>query len=150
MKSKSIFPVLLASGLFFILPATAGTSELPPPDSKSLSAILQALEAQKSGVITEAEFDDGLLEVKVCDAGDCRKLYIDPISGEEKRRKKTGSEETPPANAIPLSTIVESVESRGLGIITEVEFEKGFWEIELRNGRKIELNIDPVTGEEKR
>jgi hypothetical protein len=85
------------------------------------------------GVFTSAELDDGWWEVKVCKAGACQKLYIDPTSGAEKRRRQADShDELPPANARPLSAIVQSIEDRGLGAITEVEFDDGFWEVEFR------------------
>jgi hypothetical protein len=151
MKSKRIQPILLVVGLFLAPLSVAWAGEVPPPGSKPLSEVLESVEKQKLGLIMEAEFDDGLWEVKVCDAGACRKLYIAPKSGEEKRRRQTDSDEMPPVNAMPLSTIIKSVEARGLGIITEVEFDDGFWEVELRkDGRKSDLTIDPRTGETRR
>jgi hypothetical protein len=148
MKSKGILPTLLVFGLLLAPLSVAGAGELPSPGSMPLSAILKSLEEQGLGVITEAEFDDGLWEVKICDAGACQKLYIDPMSGEEKRRRETGSDEIPPADAMPLSTIVQSVDAGGLWVVTEVHFDDGFWEVELRKaGRKVKLAIDPRTGE---
>lgn len=101
--------------------------------------------------ITEAEFDDSLWVVKVCTAAACQKLYNDPKSGAEVRRRKTVSDEIPPANVLALSKIIQSVEARELGIIAEVEFDDGFWEVELRNeDQKIRLVVDPRTGETRR
>jgi hypothetical protein len=37
------------------------------------------------------------------------------------------SDETPPANAKPLSSTIKAVEDRGLKTITEIEFEDGKW-----------------------
>jgi hypothetical protein len=143
------FSALFALSLLFAPAASAG--DIPPPGSRPLSSILSAVEAQKLGSISEAEFDDGRWEVKVCQAGACQKLYIDPRTGKETRRRKTDSDDVPPPNAIPLSKIVQSVEARGLGIITEVEFDDGYWEVELRkDGRKIKLVLDPLTGEARR
>ena len=152
MKSKSITSFLLGFGLFLATLSIAGAGEFPPPGSKPLSAILKSLEGQELGVLASTEFDDGWWEVKVCKAGACQKLYIDPRTGEEKRRRKTDSDdELPPANAKPLSAIVQSIEDRGLGAIAEVEFDDGFWEVELRkDGRKIKLDVDPSTGETRR
>jgi len=81
---------------------------------------------------------------KVCKGPACQKLYIDPRSGEEKcRRNADSDDEAPSENAKPLSAIVRSIEDRGAGTITEVEFERGFWVVELRrDGRKIKLDID--------
>jgi len=151
MKSKIITPILLVFGLLLPAQSVAGTSELPPLDSVPLSAILKSVEEQKLGVIREAEFDHGLWEVKVCDAGACQKLYIDPMSGKEKGRRKSDIGEIPPANAMPISMIVQSIEARRLGVIEEVELDHGFWEIELRKeGRKNKLSADPKTGEIRR
>lgn len=130
----------------------AWASDLPPSGSKLLSTILKSVEGQEFGVITGAEFDDGWWEVKVCKDDACQKRYIDPKSGDENRRRKTDTDnELPSANAKSLSAIVQSVEDRGLGFITEVEFDDGFWEVELRkDGQKSKLDIDPRTGETRR
>jgi hypothetical protein len=152
MTSKSIMSFLLGLGLFLAPLSMAGAGEVPPPGSKPLSAILKSLEGQELGVFTSTEFDDGWWEVKVCKAGACQKLYIDPKSGEEKRRRKADSDDAlPPANAKSLSAIVQSIEDRGMGTIMEVEFDDGFWKVELRkDGRKIKLDVDPKTGETRR
>jgi hypothetical protein len=151
MKSKGIPTILLVFGLLLATLSVVGAGELPSPDSRPLSAILKSVEEQRLGVISEVEFDDGLWEVKICDVGACQKLYIDPMSGEEKRRGKTDSDEMPPANAMPLSTIVQSVDAGGLWVVTEVHFDDGFWEVELRkDGRKVKVTIDPRTGQTRR
>ena len=58
-------------------------------------------------------------------------------------------DETPPANAKSLSTIIKTVEDRGYGTITEVEFEHGKWEIEVHQagGKEIEIHVDAVSGQ---
>jgi uncharacterized membrane protein YkoI len=155
MKNKNILIFLLGFSLSLsplFTAATAGADELPPPDGKPLSAILKSVEEQKTGVVTSAEFDDGWWEIETCQAGACQKLYIDPKSGQENRRRQAGSDdELPPAGALPLSAVVQSVEDRGLGVVTEAEFDDGFWEIELRrDGRKSKLDIDPMTGDIRR
>lgn len=132
----------------------ASASPVPPaasPGSKPLSAILRSVEERGLGSITEADFDDGLWEVTVCTAAACQKLYLDPRTGEEVRRRNTDLAAAPPAGALPLSTIVQSVEALGLGVIEEVEFEHGAWEFELhKDGREIELVADPLTGQIRR
>lgn len=151
MVKKSVLFILLIFGLFFIpLSVTFADGEVPPPGSKPLSKILQSVEEQKSGVVAEVEFEDGLWEVTVCEADACEELHIDPESGGVKQTEKTGSEETPPDNAMQLSKIVQTVEDREQGIVTEVEFDDEVWEIELlKNGEEMELEIDPATGEIK-
>lgn len=58
-------------------------------------------------------------------------------------------DETPPANAKPLSGIIKAVEDRHYGTITEVEFEDGKWEIEVHQagGKEMEIHVDAITGE---
>jgi hypothetical protein len=151
MKSKHIPTILLVFGLLLAPLSVTVAGDLPSPGSRPLSAILKSVEEQRLGAITEAEFEDDLWEVKICDVGACHKLYIDARSGEEKRRRRAFPAEIPPANAMLLSTIVESVEARELGVITEVDFDDGFWEVVLRkDGRKTKLAIDPRNGEARR
>jgi Peptidase propeptide and YPEB domain len=148
MKTKNFILILLVSSLLLAPLSLAGANDLPPMGSKPLSIILRSVEEQKLGVIREAEFDHGLWEVDVCDAGACQELSIDPMSGKEKGRRKSDLGEIPPANAMPISKIVQSIEARRLGVIEEIELEHGFWEIELRKeGRKIKLAVDPNTGQ---
>lgn len=59
------------------------------------------------------------------------------------------SDEAPPANAKPLSEVIKVLEDKGYMTITEVEFERGVWEIEVHqpDGKEIKLKVDPVSGE---
>ncbi|TLD43200.1 MAG: hypothetical protein JETT_0504 [Candidatus Jettenia ecosi] len=148
-KSTRIRSLLLVVSALLATIAIAGADELPPPDSKPLSSILKSVEGQELGIITDVDFDDSWWEIKVCKSSDCLKLYIDPKSGKEERRKTDNSDdELPPANTKPLSAIVQSLEDRNQGVITDVEFDEGLWEAELREGgKKSKLYIDPKTGE---
>ena len=58
-------------------------------------------------------------------------------------------DETPPANAKPLSQIIKSVEDRHYGTITEVEFDDGKWEIEVHQagGKEKEIYVDAISGQ---
>jgi hypothetical protein len=151
MKSKFVTSISLAFAASLFPFSLSLASEIPPPDSKPLSLILKSVEEQKIGSITEAEFDDGLWEIRVCGAAACEKLYLDPRTSNEKRRRKTDSDEMPPANAMPISTVIQLIEARGMGTITAVEFDHASWEVELRKDRqKIRLLADPMTGETKR
>lgn len=54
----------------------------------------------------------------------------------------------PPADSKPLSEIVKSIEDRGYFPVTEVEMEKGIWEIEAYKGnQERDLRVDPITAE---
>lgn len=57
-------------------------------------------------------------------------------------------DETPPANAKPLSVIIKALEDQGYKTITEVSFDDGKWEVEVHqaNGKEVKFEIDPVTG----
>lgn len=58
-------------------------------------------------------------------------------------------DETPPANAKPLSVIIKTVEDRHYGTITEVEFDDGKWKIEVHQagGKEKEIHVDAVSGQ---
>lgn len=134
-----------------LLGAAASAGELPPPDGKPLSEIVRSVEAMKLGVITSVEFDDGLWEVKTRQGRSATKLYIDPHSGAEKRRKPDDPEEAPPAGAKPLSAIIAALEAQKAGVITSVEFDDGYWEVKLRrDGAKQKIDIVPQTGARRR
>lgn len=57
----------------------------------------------------------------------------------------------PPADAMPLSQIVASIEGQAdFGYIKEVDWDDdGYWEIEYyrADGAKVEVDIDPVSGQ---
>lgn len=60
----------------------------------------------------------------------------------------------PPQQALPLSEIVTGLENQyDIAWIDEIEWDDdGYWEVEFyaRDGSKVELKIDPVTGELRR
>ncbi len=144
-------PPALAFGLLAMLAVSASAVELPPADGASLSTILKSVEGQHLGAIAEAEFDDGLWEIKACQTIGCDKLYVNPSTGKKVRRRKVGPEALPPANAMALSAIIQHVEASQPGRVTEVEFDNGHWEVELRNGiHKTKLLLNPTTGQELR
>jgi len=59
------------------------------------------------------------------------------------------SEETPPANAKPLSQIVKSLEDQGYKDVERIKFDDNAWVIDLRQpgGKEIDLHINPVSGQ---
>ena len=60
----------------------------------------------------------------------------------------------PPADAMPLSQIIASIEGQAdFGYIKEVDWDDdGYWEVEYytRDGRKVDVRLDPMTGEPRR
>jgi hypothetical protein len=151
MKRTALVPVLLVSAMLFGSLSSPEAGELPPSGSLPLSAILRAVEERALGAIAEVEFDDGYWEVKVCDGGSCQKLYLAPSSGDEWRRRSSDPAEVPPASALRLSALVQALETRETGVITEIEFDDGFWDVELRReGQRVKLSLDPLTGAPRR
>lgn len=141
---------LLASGLLLAACPTVLTAEAPPQDAKPLSEIIKAVEGQQMGVIFEIEFDDGLWEVEVYKGNKETTLYLDPKTGQERRRTQDDDrpDDLPPQNSKPLSEILKSVEGQSGAVVTDVEFDDGYWEVTVRkDGRKTELNLDPRTGQ---
>jgi hypothetical protein len=59
--------------------------------------------------------------------------------------------QTPPENALPLSAIVSALEEQfDIEFIDEIDWDDdGYWDIEFftKDGAKVELRIDPVTGQ---
>lgn len=93
-----------------------------------LSEILAAV----PGDIGEAEFDDGRWEVKACDGTRCDKRYIDPVTGREQHRKSLRRTDVPAAGSTPTALeLAKRLEAADVGVISEIEFEHGRWEVKL-------------------
>lgn len=59
--------------------------------------------------------------------------------------------EIPPRDGKPLSEIVKMVGDHNKGVITEVEFDDGLWEVEIHNGNtETKLFLDPKSGKVNR
>jgi hypothetical protein len=60
----------------------------------------------------------------------------------------------PPANALPLSQVLQMIEKQGqVAYFEDIEWEDdGYWEIKYaaRSGGAMKVKIDPVTGEIKK
>lgn len=53
--------------------------------------------------------------------------------------------------AKPLSAIIKSVEDQKVGVITSVEFDDGFWEVDVhKDNASTEIYLDPQSGAEQR
>lgn len=59
------------------------------------------------------------------------------------------SADTLPANSLPMSKILQNLQTKGFTIIKEVEFEHGAFEVEAigPQGNKLKLQVNPQTGE---
>lgn len=118
---------------------------------RPLSQILQ--QAESRGTISMVERERGYWEIVSCNArGECSEHHHDPATGRELRHlaRAVKADAMPPPDAQPLSAIVASLEERNLGKITDIEFDDGEWEIDVRSGSgrskrdQIELHVDPA------
>ena len=68
--------------------------------------------------------------------------------GEQAEEQAAEPEAVLPENAKPLSEIVAAVQAKGYGPVVEIELDEDRWEIDAFKGEeRVELNVDPVSGE---
>jgi hypothetical protein len=120
-------------------------------ERKPLSDILATLERSDIGVITEVELDDGVWKLDAGKDDSWERIHVDPVTGEIVRRRPTEpADELPPDGALPLSRIVQGLEAADLGHVVEIELDDGWWEVELRReGRRVKIDVHPVTGQRR-
>lgn len=130
--------------------AAMRTLDLPPSDAHSLAGILHSVERKDVGAIKSVEYErdwwqlTGAWEVTACKQS-CFKLYIDPKTGEERRRKSDEAEdELPPARTQGATAIARSFEQGKFGFITEMEFEHGAWQVKFREARGLTGALQPT------
>ena len=76
-----------------------------------------------------------------------RTLLITAVTGLMTFGTGAALADQPPADAIPLSQIIQKLEEQGMQVV-EVEYDDEQWQIEAYRGdEEVELEIDPVTGE---
>lgn len=78
---------LLVAALLLGLPATGALADAPPPQgAKPMTDLLQGIERSADfGYFDEVEWDDGFYEVEYyTKTGTKKKIYIDPVSGNQK------------------------------------------------------------------
>ena len=139
---------LLAALVLSALPLAAVIADRPPADAKPLSVLIQQLEKAGYGPFVEASFDDDRLEVEVYKQDTGYELKVDPRNGKVLSEERDKHNERPPQDAQPLSAILAKLEKAGYSPISEVSFERRYWEIEAVQGQgERELHVDPKTGE---
>lgn len=124
MKQRHIVTALFATGLL-VAPWQTALANQP------LSRILETAIEAHPGVLTEAELDEGVWEIKSCDTKACTKIYINPSDGKIRSTKKTGYSNLPNKDAEPLLNIVKRIEAAAVGDIVEIEFKRNQWHIDL-------------------
>lgn len=130
--------------------AVVRTLELPPARGVPLAALLEAVERKNFGAIRAIEFErdwlrfSGLWELEVCREGGCLRLTVDAATGEEIRRDSIEAEDpVPPAQAARAVHIARAFAKRGIGVITEMEFEHGAWQVQFRGSRGLFDALQP-------
>ena len=137
---------LMAAVIALSMSPFAFASDTPPAGSTPLSSILNA-NASADSTIVSAEFDDGLWELEVCATNACEKVYVDPKTGKETRRRAIRNQSRPAAGSVSIAQIAAQEEKGGNGTITEIEFDDGRWEVTLdRNGEDSKIWFDARTG----
>lgn len=130
---------------------------LVQPSLKPMAEVLRLVLARQTGTVRDAELQRPRDQVPVYDItiarpdGSEQRFLVDAASGQilEQGRRP----ETLPPSPLQLPGLIEAIERRYGGRVVEVEVKHDanrvpYYEIELQlpNGRGIEVDIDPVTG----
>lgn len=125
MKQRHLMTALFATGLLFAPWQTALANQ-------PLSHLLETAINAHPGVLTEAELEDGVWEIKSCDAQTCTKIYINPVDGKIRSTKKTDhSNNLPNKDSESLLSIVKRIEAAAIGDIVDIEFKRNQWKIDI-------------------
>lgn len=109
--------------LGFHLPNSAMADGRPLADAKSVSKMLADLEKQGFAPIVDVSFGNGLWEIEAYKGNEQRELAVNPTTGAIVAEKADEADPKPPANAKPLSVIVQSIEQSGNSTILDVSFD---------------------------
>ncbi|ANB17105.1 PepSY domain-containing protein [Dokdonella koreensis] len=126
------------------LHATGGTGAAAP---LTAATVRQRLEAAGYSAIRDLEFDDGFWEADARNpAGRRVELRIHGWTGAIVEERVEGG---PVAGGLSAAQILERLAAAGYRNIRNLEFDDGYWEADATNaaGVRVELRIDPVTGE---
>jgi hypothetical protein len=131
----------------FASTSMAAAGSLPPSSAKPLSAVLASLDAAGYTSASDVEFDHGRWEVEVLKAGAAIEVYVDPQSGKVVSEGADVRHDQLPADARPLAAVAKHLEDAGYLVISGIDLEGAFWEIEAtRNGMRYEVLVDARTG----
>ncbi|MFC4729070.1 PepSY domain-containing protein [Coralloluteibacterium thermophilus] len=128
---------LLVAGAFA---SGAALAQTPASGSMTASEVRQALTEAGYTEVRDVEFDDGLWEADAT-SGDGRRIDVrlDPATGKIYPDTAT--------SALTADDIKASLTAEGYANVRDVEFDDGLWKAEAdRNGRKVELRLDPEDG----
>jgi len=124
--------------------ATGGSGADAP---LTAAAVRSRLAAAGYRDIRDLELDDGFWEAEARNAAGRRvDLIVHAWTGEVVHERVEGA---PVAGALTAAQIIERLTAAGYRNIRDLEFDDGVWEADAINpaGVRVELWIDPVTGE---
>jgi uncharacterized membrane protein YkoI len=120
----------------------------------SFKMVINLVQNEGYGDVYELEQEYGFIKAKVRDAnGDRIKLAIIPetqtIKILEKKNKKNNKQYANVSPKVTLDQALNILAENGYTSIEEIEFEKGYYEAEIRdqNGKKQDIILDAQTGE---
>lgn len=130
------------------VPLAFVSADQAPADAKPIVEIVQQLEQMGYGPFTEVSFDDGHWEVEVYKQNVPYELAVEPGSGNILSEHRDDAEPRPSRDSQPLSHILRMLGKAGYTEISEVSFERRYWEVEsFRSDGKHETHVDPITAE---
>ncbi len=139
---------IAAASAVAVAPLALVFADQPSADSKPIVEIVEQLEQQGYGPFTEVSFDDGYWEVEAYKQEAPYELAVDARSGRILSEHRDDAEPRPPRDSQPLSRLLRTLNTAGYHAISEVSFERRYWEVEsLRADGKHEIHVDPKTGE---
>lgn len=137
----------LAVSAVVAISVASRADERLPTDAKQLLEIVTGLEKQGYAPIVEISFDDGVWEVEAYNKENAFELLVDLKSGKVVSEHPDHGGPKPPADALPLSKIIEGLEKAGYSHVNDLSFERKSWEAEAtRENEKRELRVDPKSG----
>lgn len=144
MKIPQAFVAIVA---FASIGLPLALADRPPADAKPMVEIVEQLEKQGYGPFSEISFDNGNWEVEVYKQDAPYELAVDGRSGKVLSEHRDDAESRPPRDAQPLSQILRQLLAAGCTNISELSFERRYWEVECyRADGKHEMHIHPTTG----
>ncbi|ANW18037.1 PepSY domain-containing protein [Streptomyces clavuligerus] len=161
MKRKFVISAavaaLLAGGTVTAVAASADDKPVKPKISSS-DAVNTALK-ERSGTVGSVSLDDGVWEIEIADGKDKgHEVRVDAKNGEVvgvERDDRDDADDAADRDDVPAQgTKVDAERAASAavalqaGTVTDVEFEDGRWEVEVRaeDGTEHDVHVDATTG----
>ena len=145
----NVIQSFVAIAILAVVPIADVIADRPAGDiAMPLVDIIERLEQEGYGPVTEASFDDGHWEIETFKSGKAYELTVDGRNGKVLSEHRDNAKPRPPRDAQLLSQILHRLDKAGYTNIDDVSFERNYWEVEAhREDGKYELHVHTVTGE---